>query len=43
VETKCVGMGDPYCEFKAVPVETLTANGRLFRNENQVTRNNSSH
>jgi predicted hydrocarbon binding protein len=22
VETKCVGMGDPYCEFKAVPVET---------------------
>jgi predicted hydrocarbon binding protein/KaiC/GvpD/RAD55 family RecA-like ATPase len=22
VETKCVGMGDPYCEFKVVPVET---------------------
>jgi predicted hydrocarbon binding protein/KaiC/GvpD/RAD55 family RecA-like ATPase len=22
VETKCVGRGDPYCEFKAVPVET---------------------
>jgi predicted hydrocarbon binding protein/KaiC/GvpD/RAD55 family RecA-like ATPase len=22
VEMKCVGMGDPYCEFKAVPYET---------------------
>jgi len=22
LETKCVGMGDPYCEFKAVPVKT---------------------
>ena len=22
VETKCIGLGDPYCEFKAVPGET---------------------
>jgi predicted hydrocarbon binding protein len=22
IETKCVGMGDPYCEFKAVPMVT---------------------
>jgi predicted hydrocarbon binding protein/KaiC/GvpD/RAD55 family RecA-like ATPase len=22
VETKCIGMGDPYCEFKMVPAET---------------------
>ena len=22
VETKCIGLGDPYCEFKAVPRET---------------------
>jgi predicted hydrocarbon binding protein len=29
VETKCIGLGDPYCEFKAVPGETDELRGFL--------------
>jgi predicted hydrocarbon binding protein/KaiC/GvpD/RAD55 family RecA-like ATPase len=36
VETKCIGLGDPYCEFKAVPGEIGELNDTLEGIDNSV-------
>ena len=36
VETKCIGLGDPYCEFKAVPGEIGELNDPLEAIDNSV-------
>jgi len=36
VETKCIGLGDPYCEFKLVPGQTNELKNYLGSIDNQV-------
>lgn len=38
VETKCIGLGDPYCEFKLVPGETDGLMNTLEKNNSIVER-----
>ena len=38
VETKCVGLGDPYCEFKVVPGEIAELRGSLEKNVSVIER-----
>jgi predicted hydrocarbon binding protein/KaiC/GvpD/RAD55 family RecA-like ATPase len=38
VETKCIGLGDPYCEFKVVPGEIDELKGSLEKESSVVER-----
>jgi predicted hydrocarbon binding protein/KaiC/GvpD/RAD55 family RecA-like ATPase len=38
VETKCIGLGDPYCEFKVVPGEIPELRGSLEKNVSVIER-----
>jgi len=38
VETKCIGLGDPYCEVKFVPGETEELKGSLEKNNSVIER-----
>jgi predicted hydrocarbon binding protein/KaiC/GvpD/RAD55 family RecA-like ATPase len=38
VETKCIGLGDPYCEVKFVPGETEELKGSLEKNSSVIER-----
>ncbi len=38
VETKCIGLGDPYCEFKLVPGEIDELRGSLEKDSSAVER-----
>jgi len=38
VETKCIGLGDPYCEFKLVPGEISELNSSLEKDVSVVER-----
>ena len=38
VETKCIGLGDPYCEFKMVPGEIDELRGSLQKESSVVER-----
>jgi len=38
VETKCIGLGDPYCEFKLVPAEIAELRDTLEKNSTTVER-----
>jgi len=38
VETKCVGLGDPYCEFKLVPREIDELKGSLEKDNSVIER-----
>jgi len=38
VETKCIGLGDPYCEFKAVPGEIDELKGSLEKDISVIER-----
>jgi len=38
VETKCIGLGDPYCEFKLVPGEINELRGSLEKDSSIVER-----
>jgi predicted hydrocarbon binding protein/archaellum biogenesis ATPase FlaH len=40
IETKCIGLGDPYCEFKLVPRELDELRGSLERDRSVVERIN---
>jgi predicted hydrocarbon binding protein/KaiC/GvpD/RAD55 family RecA-like ATPase len=38
IETKCIGMGDPYCEFKLVPREIDELKGSLEKDSSVIER-----
>jgi predicted hydrocarbon binding protein/KaiC/GvpD/RAD55 family RecA-like ATPase len=38
VETKCIGLGDPYCEFKLVPGEITELNASLEKDSSVIER-----
>jgi predicted hydrocarbon binding protein/KaiC/GvpD/RAD55 family RecA-like ATPase len=38
VETKCIGLGDPYCEFKLVPGEITELNASLEKDSSVIGR-----
>ena len=38
IETKCIGLGDPYCEFKLLPGEIDELNGSLRKDSSLVNR-----
>jgi predicted hydrocarbon binding protein len=38
IETKCIGLGDPYCEFKAVPGETAELKDSLEKDVSVIER-----
>jgi predicted hydrocarbon binding protein/KaiC/GvpD/RAD55 family RecA-like ATPase len=38
VETKCIGLGDPYCEFKLVPGEISGLKGSLQKDSSVIER-----
>jgi len=38
IETKCIGLGDPYCEFKLVPGEIDELRGSLEKDSSAVER-----
>jgi predicted hydrocarbon binding protein len=38
VETKCVGLGDPYCEFKLIPEKTDELKGSLVKDVSVIER-----
>jgi KaiC/GvpD/RAD55 family RecA-like ATPase/predicted hydrocarbon binding protein len=38
VETKCIGLGDPYCEFKLVPGEINELKGSLEKDSSVIER-----
>lgn len=38
IETKCIGLGDPYCEFKVVPGEIVELNESLEKDSSVVER-----
>jgi predicted hydrocarbon binding protein len=38
IETKCLGLGDPYCEVKIVPGETDLAEASIKKDAEMVTR-----
>jgi predicted hydrocarbon binding protein/KaiC/GvpD/RAD55 family RecA-like ATPase len=38
IETKCIGLGDPYCEFKLVPGEIAELRGSLEKDVSAIER-----
>jgi predicted hydrocarbon binding protein len=38
IETKCIGLGDPYCEFKLVPGEINELRGSLEKDSSVIER-----
>jgi len=38
IETKCIGLGDPYCEFKLVPGEIAELKDRLEKDSSAIER-----
>ena len=38
IETKCIGLGDPYCEFKLVPSELNELRGSLEKDNSVIER-----
>jgi len=38
IETKCIGLGDPYCEFKLVPGEIAELKGSLEKDSSVIER-----